>query len=478
MRLKKYNEKRDFNITSEPKGELQHSTGKKFVVQFHQARKDHHDFRLEHRGVLVSWAVPKGLSYDKSDKRLAIRVEDHPIGYFDFEGIIPKGEYGAGKVEIFDQGYYKVAGSLSAGIKKGNFKIALFGKFLQGVWTFVHFRDDNWLIIFDGDIAENKTLKKNENGIKKLPFKKLSPQLALLSQKVPKGKQWIYEIKYDGYRIISFIEKGKVHLQTRNGLDYSSKFPTICQSLKTIAGENALVFDGEMVVFDEDGRSDFALLQENLKYKKGSFSYVIFDILAQNDRDLRMLTLGERKKILQKIAKFFPKNIILSEFVTKNGEECFNLAKKLGLEGIIAKNINSTYRGERNQDWQKIKCVFRQEFVIGGYTKSNKSDLFASILVGYYDNDKLIYVGNVGTGFSEKVKQDLFLKFNALKTEKNPFEVRDKFPKNAIYLNPKLVAEIQFAQITASQLLRSASFIALRTDKNPKDVVMEWQNEG
>lgn len=475
MKLKKYNEKRDFNKTSEPKGKIEKSQGHRFVVQYHQARRDHYDFRLEHGGVLISWAVPKGLSLNSKDKRLAVKVEDHPVSYIDFEGIIPKGEYGAGKVEIYDKGKYAVLGDLDKGLEEGSFKVALYGEKLQGVWAFVHFKENNWLAIFEFDILNESTKVEKDKENQKLPFKKVEPQLATLSKTIPTGGEWIFEIKYDGYRIIALIEKGKVKLLSRNGHDYTTKFNSICESLQRAIGDSGVILDGEVVVFDDRGRSDFSLLQEHLKFKKGGFQYVVFDILAKNNRDLRGKSLKQRKEILEDLSKFFPDNIIFSQYVEDKGEECYALAKKLGLEGIVAKKLNSKYSGTRCDDWLKIKCYNRQEFVIGGYTLSEKNDLLASILLGYYEDDNLLFIGSAGTGFTDKVKKELLEKFKKIERKSCPFKNSDKVPKKAKYISPKLVAEVQFAEVTRSSLLRQASYIGLREDKEAQKVVKEWK---
>ena len=337
MTLSEYNKKRNFAVTSEPKGKKVKSKNNRFVVQFHRARRDHYDFRLEEDGVLISFALPKGFSYDSRDKRLAVHVEDHPLEYINFEGRIPKGEYGAGTVEVFDKGHYEADGTISDGIKKGEFKVTLYGGKLKGRWVFVRFKEDNFLAICeDGEIK--KELKK------KLPFYDAPVQLASLTKRVPSGKNYIFEIKYDGYRVLSYIEKGKVKLKSRNGKDFTKKFAVIAEDLESSLGDKVAILDGEVVVFDENGRSDFSMLQDSVKKGKNNFSYVVFDILALGE-DVRDKPLLERKKLLEALSKFFTPNIILSEYVLGNGKECFEVAKKLGLEGIVAKKINSKYSG-------------------------------------------------------------------------------------------------------------------------------------
>lgn len=275
MKLKEYKNKRDFSQTDEPRGMTKKTKQKRFVVQFHRARTDHYDFRLEHDGVLVSWAIPKGLSDKSSDKRLAVHVEDHPVDYIDFSGTIPKGNYGAGTVEIFDNGTYSTNINLTKGLKDGNFKVTLLGKKLCGTWNFSRMDEKNWLAIK----CKNKTAKSN-------PFSKVEVELATLSKTVPTGKNWVYEIKFDGYRIVAFCEDKKVELFSRGGKDYSDKFSPICSALSSLCDGRSCVLDGEVVTFDENGRSNFSLLQKQIKSRGENFSFVVFDILALDGEDL------------------------------------------------------------------------------------------------------------------------------------------------------------------------------------------------
>ena len=394
MRLKKYNEKRDFSKTVEPEGKVQKSSQKRFVIQFHRARRDHYDFRLEHNGVLVSWAIPKGLSENHKDKRLAVKVEDHPLDYISFEGRIPKGQYGAGTVEIWDDGTYECEPTLSKGLKEGSFKVALIGKKLQGIWAFVKMEGDNWLAIYEkaqpqkSAQSKEKTIKTLKKSLNRNPFDFASVKLALLSEKIPKGKDWAFEIKYDGYRTLAFVENGKTILKSRNNKDFTQKFKSLCAELSDFANENSAVFDGEVVAFDENGRSDFSLLQQAIKNGKEQLFYVIFDILALNGEDLRAKPLKERRKALESF-KLFPPHILLSQQAIDKGKESFALAKKLNLEGIVAKNLNSLYDGQRNEDWQKIKCYKKQEFVIGGFETSDKNQELSAILLGAYNKGLL-----------------------------------------------------------------------------------------
>jgi len=461
MSLKNYNNKRDFNKTTEPKGKKNTTKTKKlkFVIQHHYARREHYDFRLEHNGILLSFAVPKGLPTEFNTKNLAVHVEDHPIEYINFKGTIPKGNYGAGIVEIFDKGEYIPKHSITSGLKKGHIKFKLIGKKIKGNYSLIKTNEPNWLII-----------KTDDEKIKN-PFNKVDVKLALLSNNIPL-KDYLFEIKYDGYRIVSFCEKNKIKLLSRNNVDYTLKFSEIVNSLESI--DKTFVVDGEIVVFDSLGRSDFSLLQKSIKEKKQNFVYVIFDILSYMGKDLRQLALIERKQILEENFNNLPNNIMLSSYVINHGKQTFNFAKKHNLEGVVAKKIDSVYNSLRNLDWLKIKCYKRQEFVIGGYLTSEKNKTLSAILVGYYSNSDFIFIGKVGTGFSESVKTELSKKFNIIKRKTSPFKNLKNY--NAIWLQPKVICEIQYAEITKSNALRQPSFIGLRKDKNPKDVVLEEIN--
>lgn len=465
-KLKKYNEIRDFSVTAEPKGKIKKTKAMRFVVQYHQARAKHYDFRLEYEGVLLSWAVPKGLSLNPNVKRLGVMVEDHPVDYIGFEGVIPKGNYGAGTVEIFDKGQYLPLEDMKKGLEKGHLKIVLNGEKLKGGWSLIKTNDNQWLFIKIKDEFSQVKTKKAEN---KLPFSSATVQLATLTNKIPVGKNWGFEIKYDGYRMLAFKENGKVSLKSRNEVDYTKKFNQIAEKLAKM--EDNFVVDGEIVCFDENGRSDFGLLQDNLKSGKGEFYYVIFDLLAFNNEDLRPLPLKTRKEKLLRLLFDCDSHLIYSQHVEK-GKESFEFAKKNNLEGIIAKNLSSCYSGARGEDWLKIKCYHRQEFVICGFLTSEKNEVLSALIVGYYNGRQLTYAGKVGTGFSEKAKEELVKEFNKIVQDKCPFKENLKF-SNATWLKPSLVCEVQFAEFTKDNLLRQPSFLGLRKDKSARDIVLE-----
>lgn len=474
MSLKEYKEKRNFGTTNEPKGNIEKRKSNRFVVQLHKARAKHYDFRLEYGGVLISFAVPKGLSNNTNDKRLAVHVEDHPVDYINFEGVIPKGNYGAGIVEIFDKGNYFPLENIKRGLENGHLKVVLNGEKLKGAWSLVNIKDNNWIIVKSKDeyATLNENGKENNKKLKtKNPFSKCDVELATLTNEIPKGKDWIFEIKYDGYRAVSYVENGKVKIFSRNGLDYTQKFNSIAKSLRSIK-EDSFVVDGEIVVFDKNGKSDFSMLQDSIKNGKNNLYYCVFDLLALNGKDLRGESLENRKSKLERLLFKSDKNLMYSSHVL-DAKASYNFAKENNLEGIVAKKKNSKYIGKRTLDWLKIKCVLRQEFVIAGYTTTTKNQVLSALILGYYKSGELKYVGKVGTGLGEKNKKELVLKFKQIIRKTSPFKQSIK-EKNVTWLTPKFVVEIKFAELTHDKLLRQPSFVSLRLDKKAKDVKLEY----
>lgn len=502
-KLEDYNRKRNFEKTGEPEGEVE-KTGEslRFVVQHHIARRDHFDFRLEWEGALLSWAVPKGPSFNPRDKRLAVKVEDHPIDYRNFEGIIPKGEYGGGTVMIWDEGYWTPYVDVDEGLNSGSLKFSLDGRRLRGSWALVRMKakdgkdDDNWLLLKEKDeyalpsdgisqfttsVRTGRTMEQIEKGketsLPRNPFDKTEVQLAKLVAAPPEDDDWLYEVKYDGYRIVAYIEGNTVRLMTRGGNDYADRFPAVARSLLDWAAGRAMVLDGEMTVTDDNGRTDFQALQSYMRDKKDkSLTYIVFDILALDGEDLRSRPLIERKSILEKLLENAPKNLHYSAHVKGRGKECFVAACRANLEGVVGKRPDSVYSGTRNGDWIKLKCDKRQEFVIGGYTLSEKKNSgVSSLLLGVYDGGELVFAGRAGTGFSAKTSAELERRFEGLKRDTSPFKnpPKGRAGERIFYLEPELVAEIKFTEWTEENLLRQASFKGLRTDKNPKDIRME-----
>ncbi len=501
--LSEYNQKRNFEKTLEPEGEMADGgEGLRFVVQHHMARRDHYDLRLEWGGVLLSWAVPKGPSYDTHDKRLAVQVENHPLDYRNFEGTIPKGEYGGGVVMLWDEGFWEPYVNVEDGLRKGELKFILKGRRLKGKWALVRWKaksgesKDNWLLLKEKDeyvktsdgisefttsIRTGRTVAEIESGenekLIKNPFQSVEVQLAKLVKDIPDGEDWLFELKYDGFRIIAFIEGNKVRLMTRNGNDYAARFPDVASSLIDLADGRAMVLDGELAVTDASGKTDFQALQNYMRNPKTqNLTYIVFDLLALDGEDLRKRPLIERKEMLETLMKDAPKRLYYGRYVIGMGKESFAAADESGMEGIVGKKVDSIYSETRNGDWIKIKCEKRQEFVIGGYILTDKkTEGVSSLLLGIYEGEELIYAGRAGTGMSEADRMMLEEKFESLKREDSPFRLEpEPRPKETVtWLEPVLVAEIKFAEWTKENLLRQASFKGLRTDKDPKDIIKE-----
>ena len=505
-KLNAYNQKRNFQRTLEPEGEAESSAESlRFAVQHHMARREHYDLRLEWDGALLSWAVPKGPSYNPHDKRLAVQVEDHPLEYRNFEGTIPKGEYGGGVVMIWDEGTWQPQADVDEGLRLGSLKFALKGRRLKGNWALVRMKakegekKDNWLLLKEKDefaqtgdevcefitsVRTGRTMTEIENNqevkFKKNPFSNVDVQLAKLVSAVPSGEDWFYELKYDGYRIVAFIEGNNVRLQTRGGHDYTNRFEDVASSLVNWADGIPMVLDGEMVLTDVAGKTDFQALQNYLRSPKGKNpTYIAFDLLALDGVDLRGQSLIKRKEKLEAIMQDCPKNLYYSRHLKGNGKESFTTACEMDMEGIVGKKADSIYSGTRNGDWIKLKCDKRQELVIGGYALSQKkTKSISSLLLGVYQGDEFIYAGRAGTGLSEADVRELQGKFEKLIRSESPFTLAPKAKTNETitWLEPQLVAEIKFAEWTQDDLLRQASYKGLRLDKDPRDVIREKAN--
>lgn len=501
--LQEYKQKRNFERTSEPEGDAESSAeGLRFVVQHHMARKEHYDLRLEWAGVLLSWAVPKGPSYHKLDKRLAIQVEDHPLEYRNFEGTIPKGEYGGGTVMLWDEGLWEPFGNVEEGLREGVLKFVLHGRRLLGRWALIRIKgkaegaEDNWLLLKEKDeyvrdtdgisdfitsIRTGRTMEEIEKGENekfiKNPFHMAEVQLAKLVKTAPEDENWLYELKYDGYRILSFVECNSARLLTRNGNDYANRFHQIAASLISFSAGRPMVLDGEIAVTDAAGKTDFQALQNYRKNPKGkNLTYIIFDLLALDGSDLRGHPLIKRKEILEQLLKAAPKNLYYSRHIRGQGKESFAVACEADMEGIVGKKADSVYSGTRNGDWIKLKCDKRQEFVIGGYTRSDKIiSGISSLLLGIYEGEDLVYAGRAGTGISEAEMKTLEDKFKNIRTMTSPFLTPPKLraKEEILWLEPKFVAEIKFVEWTEDNHLRQASYKGLRTDKDPRTIRRE-----
>jgi bifunctional non-homologous end joining protein LigD len=524
--LKEYNRKRDFTATPEPAGKVRKTRGKLvFVVQKHDATRLHYDFRLEAGGVLASWAVPKGPSLDPGEKRLAMHVEDHPFEYRTFEGIIPDGHYGAGPVIVWDEGTYELAegDDPAKEIKKGKIKFILHGHKLKGEFTLIKIRaragesGEPWLLVKDKDryvdpkwsvddhpksVKSRKTIEgiAHSRSVKKWisPPKKGKSQRSLKAVKLPiisgiqlatavdapfDDNEWLYEIKWDGFRALATIESdGTVKLTSRNAKDLLAKFPELAD-IGSAFRSLPIIVDGEIVALDEKGRSSFQRLQNRIESIRGprrpagggEIAYAAFDVLFADGRDVRTLPLEERKKILEGLI-VDGHRVIFSKHVIGDGQKLFALAEKRGLEGIMAKRRDSEYEsGRRTRTWLKIKTQKRQEFVIGGFTDPRGSRSgFGALIVGYYQKGKLIYAGHVGTGFDAKMLAALSKRLKKLERKTCPFATTP--PKSAApahWVSPELVCEVRFTEWTDEGSLRHPAFMGLREDKDAKGVVRE-----
>jgi bifunctional non-homologous end joining protein LigD len=508
--LKKYRSKRNFKKTAEPPGKLfpRHSEPPlAFVIQKHQARRLHYDLRLEMEGVLKSWAVPKGPSLNPADKRLAVQVEDHPLEYFSFEGTIPPGEYGAGKVVVWDKGIWKpFSNHPFSDYLKGHMKFSLEGKRLKGAWVLVRMKrksksNKDWLLIKDNDQYANTdydvmletssvTEAKRIDGIKHgkdisvgYLSKKLaqfgskedfpatfSPQLTSLSIKAPKGEDWVHEIKFDGYRIMAIKQpQQKVKLLTRNMGDWTAKFTKITSALDQLKAESFLI-DGELCVLDEKGKTSFSDLQSFLKGdKKVALTYFCFDLLYLNGFSLVTRPLLDRKEILKQLLDVSKKSgtIRFVEHVVGNGPDFYAEACKRGIEGIVSKKSSKSYRMARTRDWLKVKCQKREQFLVCGFTKlKGSSSSIGALLLGRYQAEKLNYVGRVGSGFSERAREEIFAKLKARAIPHSPFK-HPLMVRGVTFCKPEVLAKVRFAERTQTGLLRLPVFEGLRKVSSP-----------
>jgi len=503
--LKAYREKRDFRRTAEPEGKAARKAGAlSFVIQKHDARRLHFDFRLELDGVLKSWAVTRGPSLDPADKRLAVRTEDHPLDYATFEGTIPKGQYGGGTVMLWDEGHWRTQGDPHAALKKGLLKFELEGKRLKGGFALVRLpkrekeKRENWLLVKERDryaapetdpitrwttsVSSGRDLSQiaaddpdasapaRTRADGRLP-KFVAPQLATLVSKPPAGEDWLHEIKYDGYRAIAAVGGGRVRIYTRSGQDWTDKFAQIARALKDLKAKSALL-DGEIVALDDKGRSSFASLQHGLKGGKTPLTYFVFDLLELDGHDLRKEPLIRRKERLRALLKAPPDAVSYSDHVVGAGDKVFAEACRLGLEGIVSKRADKPYVSRRTRSWLKSKCGGNDEFVIGGYRKSSKKGRpFASLLLGEYVGKDLHYRGRVGTGFDAETLQNLGARLARLKRKTSPFvDVPRQIGRDACWVEPRLVAQIAFSEQTRDGRLRHPSYLGLRGDKPAKDV--------
>jgi len=503
MSLAIYNKKRDFKKTAEPSGKKEKAGKSRFVVQRHNASHLHYDFRLEMNGVLKSWAVPKGPSLNPSQKRLAVMVEDHPVSYINFHGTIPKGNYGAGEVEVWDKGSYQPVDEKHKPVsdkqalqllKKGELKFLLKGKKLNGEFVLVRLKDDekNWLLIkHKDDYAVNRIYNAEEidkssktpatiASIRHGKAKKLTsfihPMLASVTKSPFDDKDWLFEIKWDGYRAIAEAGKKEIKFYSRNGIDFSERFPVIFQALKKIKHE--AVLDGEIVLLNEKNLPDFQKLQHyetNLDYP---LVYYVFDILKLDGKDMKELPLTDRKKILKKLLGK-NKTIRYCDHVDAKGISFLEIAKDQGLEGIIAKRKDSAYReGVRSKEWLKIKNIQSTEVVIAGYTEpKGERKHFGALVLATKKGKGWQYRGHAGTGFDTALLASLKKEMKPLETDKSPFTTKVPLNGDVTWVKPELVADIAYTEITRDKIFRHPVFLRLRDDKSKEQVNEEIVDE-
>ncbi len=492
-RLGSYRAKRDFTVTPEPAPSAQAGPGTRlFVVQKHAARRAglHYDFRLEHDGVLWSWAVPKGPSLDPADRRMAIHVEDHPLDYADFQGDIPDGEYGAGHVETWDRGTWEPLEDPASGMAQGHLRFVLHGERLQGRFSLVrsHRMDprkpEAWLLIKAEEAAAptapGPPRPAPRAGAKRTriaaPLAPPKPELCTLVDAPPEGEGWLSEIKFDGYRIIAVIDGGAVQLRTRNGLDWADRMPRLAAAFSAIPATTAIL-DGELVALDPKGASSFPALQAALKAgRDDTLVWYGFDLLHLDGTDWTGAPLHERKAALQRIVPW-SNTLRYSDHVANAAAAMLSQACGMGLEGIVCKRADAPYRPGRGNDWVKVKCVGREEFAVIGFTPpSGSREGLGALQLGYYDpSGTLHYAGAVGTGFTAPVLRSLRAQLDPLVAEALPGMLvsGDPVDRTTVWVEPKLVAEVRFAAWSGAGRLRHAAFLGLRADKEAEDIVRE-----
>ena len=516
MSLGEYKRKRDFRKTPEPPPAVAPSRrGFSYFIQKHDATRLHYDLRLELDGVLLSWAVTKGPSLDPSDKRLAVHVEDHPLSYGLFEGTIPQGEYGGGTVMLWDRGSWEPVGDPHAGIKKGHLGFVLHGERLTGGWDLIRMgkegKKENWLLIKKNDDAarpngagskfldtENLSVKTGRSmdeialgapapdagdgkvsaGLRDLMREYADVELATLVDRPPVGDEWVHEIKFDGYRLLAYVENGSVRLVTRNDNDWTRKFPAIYAAVAKLKAKSA-VLDMEAVVLDAAGKSSFQAMQQALGESGDaqSIQAFVFDLLHLDGKDLRREPLTSRKAALEKLLKKSRQDKFLhySDHIAGQGADMLAKSCAMGLEGIVSKRADSPYSAGRQKSWLKAKCIKRQEFVIIGYTAAKSGPrAIGALHVGYNDQAGVKYAGKVGTGFGMKAAQDLYDRLSPLKIDGPAVNGLPRgLVRKAQWVKPALLCEVAFTEWTEDGHIRHPSFQGLREDKPPAEVTME-----
>lgn len=524
-RLQEYRRKREFQKTPEPSGASRAQGGNRFVVQEHHARRLHYDFRLEIDGVLKSWAVPKGPSMNPSDKRLAVQTEDHPLEYATFHGTIPAGQYGAGEVKIWDHGRFEPEGHLAASdqLRRGELKFVLHGKRLHGGFVLVKLRNRDrakpeWLLIKHRDgaaqpkqaseipahgasggvlstVASNRARVSGEPKPRasariKMPVEAraapmprfIRPALARLIDKPFSGPEWLFEVKWDGVRTLAQIRDGDVQLWSRSERDITGEYPELAELPKHVDAGKAWL-DGEIVVLDSEGRSDFQKLQLRFGVRhpteqliaKSPAVYYVFDLLYLDGKDLRNAPLLERKNLLRRILRD-DATVRYSDHVFDKGAELFKIAAQRKLEGIIAKKISSPYPTGRSTAWLKIKLDQELDAVVGGWTDPRGSrEYFGALLLGLYEGGQLQYIGSVGSGFSVETQQRFWPQLQNLRSRVSPFAEPPDTRERAYFIQPGLVARVRFGNWTDDRHLRQPRFLGLHEDHDPRECTFESQ---
>jgi bifunctional non-homologous end joining protein LigD len=469
--LRDYRRKRDPKKTPEPFEDGKRPTGAPvFVVQRHDARRLHYDFRLERNGALASWAVPKGVPLEPGTQALAVHVEDHPLSYGDFEGEIPKGNYGAGTVEIWDRGTYDLVEEKA----NGGLTVRLHGEKLEGLWSLVPAKlsgdPKNWLLVRKREQESVETTQSRAR-------RRYAPMLATTADAVPHGPGWVYEVKWDGYRVIATMRGGEVELRSRNDNSLNGRFPTVVSALERALRTPDCVLDGEVVAIGTDGRATFSAMQQG---KEGTtYVFVAFDALEVEGEPLVGLPLGERRQRLRELIDARRRGVQVSD-TFEDGDALYRAAVEQEFEGILAKRADSVYEpGRRSRNWLKIKTHGRQEFVIAGYSKGQgrRQGRFGSLILGVWESGRLRYAGNVGTGFNDAEIDKLQRLLRPLEQKESPFDEVPKMPKirkgDVVWVRPELVCEVEFVEWTHDGRLRAPSYQGLREDKQAKDVVVE-----
>jgi bifunctional non-homologous end joining protein LigD len=523
MSLREYARKRDFRVTAEPSGKetkKSRTSAPRFVIQKHDASRLHYDFRLEIDGTLKSWAVPKGVPYAKGDKRLAVHVEDHPLDYASFEGIIPAGQYGGGTVMLWDEGTYEsLGGDLAKDHAAGKLHFALRGKKLKGEWILVHIKrgeGNEWLLIKSGEDLKPVTKKEDDKSCvsgrtmhqiaqardaewqsKRTASKKpvtppklafIEPMKATLVSAPPSEGHWLYELKFDGFRAVALKSGSNVQLLSRNEKDFTTRFGDIAQAIAQWPVKEA-VLDGEIVALDAEGRSSFQLLQgSEAGVQPPPLAFYVFDLLRHDGADLTGEPLVTRRARLQSLMESAAEPIRYSATIDGDPEVLLEEVRRRGLEGLIGKERDSLYEvGRRSKSWIKLKCAFEQELVIGGYTPpAGTRKHFGALLVGYFEKRKLCFAGKVGAGFDAASLRSLFAQMKPIETESSPFanlpekkqgrwsqNITPRMMQECHWVEPRLVCQVRYTEWTTDGKLRHPVFLGLRKDKAAKDVVRE-----